>query len=83
MPLPPEQRPSDYAEMIDSVFQKVPFQGDDTENETVLKFAFKLYQSDEQTCIKYMDQIARTAVKVIADEKCADGMEPKFKREVG
>ena len=69
--------------MIDSVFQKVPFHGDDTENETVLKFAFKLYQADEATCVKYMDQIARTAVKVIADEKCADSIEPKFKREVG
>ena len=61
----------------------MPFQGDDTENETVLKFVFKLHQSDEATCIKYMDQIARTAVKVIADEKCADGIEAKFKREVG
>jgi len=53
--------------MIDSVFQKVPFCGDDTENEAVLKFVFKLHQSDEATCNKYMDQIARTAVKVIAD----------------
>ena len=69
--------------MIDSVFQKVPFCGDDTENESVLKFVFKLHQSDEATCNKYMGQIARTAVKVIAVKKCADGMVAKFKREVG
>jgi len=30
-----------------------------------------------------MNKIAETCVKVIADEKCADMMEPKFKREVG
>ena len=32
--------------------------------------------------LKYMDKIATTSVKVIADEKCADVMLPKFKREV-
>jgi len=69
--------------MIESIFQKIPFEGDDTENECVLKFAKKLYQIDPETCIKHMNQIAKTCVKVIADEKCADGMETKFKKEVG
>lgn len=43
MPLPAEQRPADYPQMIESVFMKMPFEGDTTENETVLKFTFKLY----------------------------------------
>jgi hypothetical protein len=30
-----------------------------------------------------MDKIAMTCVKVIADEKCADAIESKFKKEVG
>uniref|UniRef100_A0A7S3FVR3 Importin N-terminal domain-containing protein n=1 Tax=Strombidium rassoulzadegani TaxID=1082188 RepID=A0A7S3FVR3_9SPIT len=83
MPLPAADRPAEYQVMIDSVFQKIPFSGDETENETVLKFAFILYEADKETCVKYMEQIARTCVKVIADEKTADMMEPKFKKEVG
>ena len=83
MTLPAEQRPADYSTMIDSVFQKIPFEGDETENETILKFAFKLYQADQATCLKYMEPIAKTCLKVIVDEKCADGIEAKFKKEVG
>ena len=44
LPLPAEQRPAEYPQLLDSVFQKIPFQGDDAENETVLKFAAKLYE---------------------------------------
>ena len=69
--------------MVDSICQKIPFEGDQTENETILKFIQKLYVADQATCIKYMVPIAKTCVKVIADEACADGMEAKFKREVG
>lgn len=69
--------------MVESICQKIPFEGDLTENETVLKFIQKLYQVDQATCLKYMDAIAKTCVKVIADEATADGMEAKFKREVG
>jgi len=46
MPLPMSQRPSDYDNILSSIFSKVPFTGDDTENETILKFVFKLYQAD-------------------------------------
>jgi len=46
MPLPPNQRPAEYHQIMDSVFEKIPFTGDDTENETILKFAWKLYQED-------------------------------------
>ena len=69
--------------MIDSVFQKIPFDGDETENETVIKFTMKLIQTDQATCIKYMENIAKTCVKIIVDERCADGVEAKFKKEVG
>ena len=54
---------------------KIPFEGDETENKTILKFVFKLFQNDEQLCIKYMDKIAATCLKVIVDEKTADGIE--------
>ena len=83
MPLPADQRPADYSQMIDAIFQKIPFTGDDTENETIIKFAFELFKSDQETCLKYMDKLAITCVKVICDEKCADSIEPKFKKEVG
>mmetsp|Transcript_1414 Transcript_1414/g.1902 ORF Transcript_1414/g.1902 Transcript_1414/m.1902 type:complete len:396 (+) Transcript_1414:2138-3325(+) len=83
MPLPADQRPPEYQGMLDSMFEKIPFSGDDTENETVLKFAFKLYQQDNQTSLKYMEKIAQTCLKCIVDDKCADQLLPKFKREVG
>ena len=54
MPVAPEQRPGNYYQMIDSIFAKMPLCGDETENETVLKFAMKLYQQDQQCCLKYM-----------------------------
>jgi len=81
--MPLAQKPDNYAEMIDSIFQKIPFEGDMTENETILKFSFKLYEADQATCVKYMDNIARTALKVIVDEKCADEIKYTFKKEVG
>lgn len=43
MTLPPANRPASYNGLIQNVFSKVPFEGDMTENETVLKFAFKLW----------------------------------------
>lgn len=83
MPLPADQRPPEYMQMIESVFAKIPFEGDMTENKTILEFAFKLYGADQATCLRFIDKIAQTAVKVIADDKCADMIEAKFKREVG
>lgn len=83
MPLPAEQRPAQYPFLIDSLFQKIPFTGDDAENETVLKFAAKLYEQDQATCLKYMDRIALTCVKVLVDEKAADAIPTKFKYQVG
>ena len=41
-------------------------------SKTILKFAFKLFEADQATCVKYMDKIAYTCVKVIVDEKTAD-----------
>ena len=69
--------------MVDSIFQKIPFEGDMTENETILKFTFKLFEVDQATCIRYMDNIARTAIKCIVDEKCADDLKKTFKQQVG
>ena len=43
MPLPADQRPQEYGQLMDNIFNKIPFTGDETENETILKFAFKLY----------------------------------------
>jgi len=83
MPLPAEQRPVEYPQLVDSVLQKMPFQGDDAENETVLKFAFKLFAHDQPACLKHMDQIALTCVKVIVDERTSDVIPVKFKYQVG
>lgn len=83
MPLPAEQRPAEYPQLVDAVFLKLPFQGDDAENETALKFAAKLYEHDQATCLKYMDRIALTCVKVLVDEKAADAIPTKFKYQVG
>ena len=46
MPIPAEQRPADYVTIMDGIFAKIPFTGDATENETILKFAFNLYNAD-------------------------------------
>jgi len=58
MPLPAEQRPAEYNSLIESIYAKVPLTGDDTENECILKMSFKLYQSDQANCLKFMDKIA-------------------------
>jgi len=83
MPLPQEQRPPNYSVTVDSVLQAMPLEGDMTENETLLKFAWKLYQIDQPLCLKYIDNITKTCVKCLIDEKCADDMKPEFKKEVG
>lgn len=83
MPLPADQRPVEYPQLVDSVFQKIPFEGDDAENETALKFAAKLYEQDQATCLKYMDRIALACVKVLVDEKTADAIPTKFQYQVG
>lgn len=82
-PLPPDQRPAEYSQMVDSVFEKIPFEGDDSENETVLKFAAKLYETDQETCLKHMDKIAITCVKCLVDDKASDALTAKFKYQVG
>ena len=79
MPLPVDQRPAEYAMLIDSVFTQIPFEGDDAENETVLKFAVKLYEQDQELCLKYMDKIALTCVKSLVDDKASESLTAKFK----
>jgi hypothetical protein len=81
--MPLAQKPDNYAAMIDSIFQKIPFEGDMTENETILKFSFKLYEADQAMCVKYMDNIARTCIKAIVDERCADDIKYTFKYQIG
>jgi len=46
LPLPPAQRPLDLHEMVNSIFSQIPFVGDETENETIINFAIKLYEVD-------------------------------------
>lgn len=83
MTLPAEQRPGNYQAMIESVLEKCPLEGDDTENETIMKFVFKLWQSDQPTVQKYMANIAKTCIKILCDEKCADQMKKDFKKQIG
>jgi hypothetical protein len=54
MTIPAEQRPAEFHTILDEVFQQIPFSGDVNENETILNFAFKLYQSEQALCLKYM-----------------------------
>mgnify|MGYP006893778443 CR=1 FL=1 len=44
--LPAAGRPANFLSMVGDVFSKIPFEADMTENETVLKFSFKLYEKD-------------------------------------
>jgi len=83
LPLPVDQRPAEFIGMVDSVFQKVPFMGDMTENETIIKLAFKLYQVDQPLCLKHIEAIAKTCLRSIVDEKCRGDLTLKFKQEVG
>ena len=82
MPLPAEQRPAHYAQMIDGLFAKVPFKGDESENETVLDFAFHLKTVDQEAFMRYIGPIAATCVYVLTDDKCHDTIEMKVKRRV-
>ena len=84
MPLPASQRPADFDGIMDSVFSKIPFEGDVTENETILQFAFNMYNTTDQPIVlKYMPQIATTCIKVICDEKTSDSIQLKFRKTVG
>jgi len=51
MPLPQDQRPANYQVTVDSILKAMPLEGDMTENETLLKFAWKLYQIDQPLCL--------------------------------
>jgi hypothetical protein len=79
MPLPAAQRPPNYQAMVHSVMSAMPLEGDMTENETLLKFAWKLYAADQALCLQYMDNVSKTCVKCIIDAKCADDMAKDFK----
>jgi len=68
--------------MLTNVLNSMPLTGDDTENETVLKLAFELHANDNAVFMQHKDKIALTAVRCIAEEKCADLLPMKFKREV-
>jgi len=48
-----------------------------------LKFAAKLYETDQASCLKYIDKIAITCIKCLVDDKAADSLLPKFKYQVG
>ena len=68
---------------MDAVFAKIPFTGDVTENETILKFAIKLYELDQARCAKYMPAIAKASVMVICDERCRDEIPHPFRQQLG
>ena len=48
-----------------------------------MKFAAKLYETDQASCLKYIDKIAITCIKCLVDDKAADSLLPKFKYQVG
>lgn len=85
--MPLAAKPPLYNEIVESTYQALPLEGDATENLTVLKFTYKLWGAKEDPtngCIvKYMDNIAKTCVMVIADPKTADFVDDKDKYEVG
>ena len=83
MPLPKDQRPAQYAEILNQLYAKIPLEGDYLENITALKFTYKLYQDDQALCVSYMDNIAKTCVKVVADPRTAEQTKTTDKREVG
>ena len=49
MPLPAEQRPADYANLIQNILMNIPLTGDNSENETALLLAFELHKNDNAT----------------------------------
>lgn len=61
----------------------MPLEGDMTENETLLKFSWKLYEADQPLCLQYMENITKTCVKCLIDPKCADDLPKPFKQQVG
>jgi len=82
VPKAPDARPAEYPQMIDSIFQKLPFNGDVAENETALEYAFSLFENDRATFDKYLGPIAKTAMKVLVDEKCVDEIKLEFRQKV-
>lgn len=83
LPLPESQRPAEFESLTDAVFAKIPFNGDVNENETILKFAMKLFEVDQARAIKYMPTIAKTSVMVICDERCRDEIPLAFRKQLG
>lgn len=72
MPAPADQRPAQFDTIIQTLFSTIPFEGDELENLTVVKFAAQMMQSEPQKVMPFIDNIARTCVKVLADAKTAD-----------
>ena len=81
--MPLAEKPPQYADILNSTYGAIPFDGDETENLTVLKFTYKLWAQDQERVKPFMDNIAKTCVKVVADPKTAEPIKPQDKYEVG
>ena len=69
--------------MITDIFSVIPFQGDMTENETILKFAFALKAHYPDVFAANLDKVVQTCLMCIVNEKCAVDIPPKTKRDIG
>jgi hypothetical protein len=55
-------------ELLGKVLSSIPLVGDTSENPTVLKFVFDLFQKDQKELVMpYMDKITLTCLKVMTD----------------
>lgn len=71
-----------FEELSKFIFTNSPLTGDLNENQTVLKFAFNLFNLSPEKVQPYFHQVTLTCLKVLIDEKC-DEIPESFKREVG
>ena len=57
----------------------IPFEGDPSENQTVLKFIMNVNATQPGKVLPYMDKITLVCLKLLTDSRCKRDLDESFK----
>lgn len=57
----------------------IPFEGDPSENQTVLKFIMNMNATQPDKVLPYMDKITLVCLKLLTDSRCKRDLDENFK----
>lgn len=57
----------------------MPFEGDPSENQTILKFVMNVNATQPDRVLPFMDKITLTCLKLLTDARCKRDLDESFK----